>query len=62
VELDLTGVIALALLQQGGTPVPAFSLLDQLTDVGGLALLVLGAVAAFHAAYRVLDRLRTVSR
>jgi hypothetical protein len=62
VELDLTSVIAVALLQQAGTPVPAFWLLDRLTDLGSLALLVLGAVAAFHVAYRLLDRLRIVSR
>ena len=61
-ELDLTGVIALALLQQAGTPVPAFWLLDRLADLGGLALLVLGAVAAFYATYRLLDRLMIVSR
>jgi hypothetical protein len=61
-ELDLTSVIAVALLQQAGAPVPAFWLLDRLTDLGGLALLVLGAVAAVYAAYRLLDRLRTVSR
>jgi hypothetical protein len=62
VELDLTSVIAVALLQQGGTPVPAFWLPDRLTDLGGLALLVLGAVAAFYVAYRLLDRLRIASR
>jgi hypothetical protein len=62
VELDLTSVIAVALLQQAGAPVPGFWLLDRLTDLGGLALLVLGAVAAFYAAYRVLDRVRIVSR
>ena len=61
-ELDLTSVMAVALLQQAGAPVPAFWLLDRLTDLGGLALLVLGAVAAFYAVYRLLDRLRIVSR
>jgi hypothetical protein len=62
VELDLTGVIALALLQQTGAPIPAFWLVDRLSDLGGLALLVVGAVAAFYATYRLLDRLMIVSR
>ena len=61
-ELDLTSVIAIALLQQAGTPVPAFSLLDRLSDLGGLALLVLGAVLAFYVASRLLDGLRIISR
>jgi hypothetical protein len=62
VELDLTSVIAVALLQQAGAPVPAFWLLGRLTDLGSLALVVIGAVAAFYAAYRVLDRMRIASR
>jgi hypothetical protein len=62
VELDLTSVMAVALLERAGAPVPGFWLLDRLADLGSLALLVIGAVAAFYAACHLLDRLRIVSR
>jgi hypothetical protein len=62
VELDLTSVMAVALLQQAGAPVPAFWLPGRLADLGSLALVVVGALAAFYAAFRVLDRVRIASR